>query len=188
MRWKLPDISQSRLFLGFKEKGLLWAVQGLACLAAAWCISQVCWWLAAPNSVTVPDKLSPALIEQKQRVIARHFFEVALAPTTTLDKENQRPSAALDTHWRLQGTYVGTPSRAILTAEGRFEVVIVKAGDHLSSGHTVEEVHPDSVVLSKDNQRSELVLRPATRDTHDQGSPDNRFGTVQPLSLIKDSR
>ncbi|RYH29531.1 MAG: hypothetical protein EON54_22445 [Alcaligenaceae bacterium] len=188
MRWKSPEFLQRLLFSGSREKGVLWAAQSLACLCAAWVIATVFWWMATPDSAAVREKQSPALIEQKQRVVARHFFDVEPVSSPVLDKGTQNQAAAPDTRWRLQGTYVGAPSRAILAAEGRVEVAVVKVGDQLSSGHEVVEVLPDSIVLSKEGQRSELVLRPLAPEPPGNNLPDNRFGNSGTPPINKDSR
>jgi hypothetical protein len=188
MRWRLPKLELSRRFSLFKEDVGLWVVQGLACLLVAWVVSQVLWWLLTPGSAAAHDKPLHSLMDQSNRVVARHFFGEAIVPVGSPDTVNQMNSAAQDLRWRLLGTYVGSHSRAILVAEGHFEVVVVKVGDRISSGHEIVEVRPDGIVLSKDEQKSELLLKPEAADKYNQRPPENRFETAEPSSPIKDSR
>lgn len=96
----------------------------------------------------------------------------------------------METRWRVLGTYVGPggQSRAVLAMDGQPDAVVVKAGEQLSSGHEVAEVRPDAVVLSKNAQRSELVLGQTSGGMPDQGLPQGRFGTAEPPPPIKDFR
>lgn len=188
MRWKFQKKPSIEPLLWSGKIGFLWMAKGLACLSAAWVIAQVVWWLGAPSGVAARTSPFPTLADQQQRVAARHFFGVLSASTPDPAGAEPISHEAPSTPWRLQGTYVGDSGRAILTAEGRYEVVIAKVGDHLSSGHEVVDVLPESVVLSKQGQRSELVLRPPAQEGPGNWAPDNRFGNSGPPPSNKDSR
>jgi hypothetical protein len=198
MRWKLPRFPQQSPLLWCRDKGLSWGVQGFACVAVAWIIAQGFWWLTAPGSPAMAAKASPTLSEQANRVTARHFFDVAAAPlpSQSIDPGESPPPGAVDSRWRLLGTYVGSGgrSRALLMLEGSAEVVVAQIGDQLPSGHAVVDVLPELVELNKESQRSELPLRSAARNGHEQEAPGSRFGPQSPppsagaTSITKDSR
>lgn len=189
MRWQFSDLRLRGGVGGPPLTGFLWLMQCFACLAVAWVLAPAWWWLAAPDSVALVPKTLPSLVTQSKRVMARHFFDV-------VDESQQAEGVvmfspdAVNTRWRLIGTYVGSGaySRAVLLLEGASEAVLAQVGDPLSTGHEVVEVRADSVVLSKDGQRGELALRPEADDTQDQGQPVDRFGTAEPAPFNKDSR
>lgn len=189
MRWSLPIPRLQGLVSGCQERGLPWAVQCLACMAMAWIVAQGFWWLATPGSAAPAAKASPTLLEQGQRVVTRHFFGAANVLQPSGDTSESVPLGTIDARWRLIGTYVGSGahSRAVLALEDGSDVVLAKVGDQLSTGHEVVEVRPDSVVLSKDALRGELVLRPTAQGEAGQMPPESRFGAMgQPPSADSD--
>lgn len=196
MRWK----SNAIFFRGRLEwspsKGLLPALQCLACMAVAWILSQSIWCLAAPDSSMAVASTTPTVAAQSRQVTARHFFGAVPTSSPASADGNTSAHSAAETRWRLLGTYVdfGGHSRALLFMEGQSETVLAQVGDLLSSGQKVEEVQAERVVLSKAEQRSEVMLRPASEGAPGQVPPENRWGGVGPGSsgrsdpFNKDSR
>lgn len=180
MRWKFPGLRLRGRMAWSPHDGLLRAVQCLACMAVAWILAQCFWWLATPGSAVLAASASPALVEQSHRVTARHFFEVADVQQPSSDDGAPPPPSGIDGRWRLLGTYVdsGGRSRALLTLEGQADVVLAQVGDRLPSGHEVVDVLPERVLLSKDSQRGELVLRPTAQTEPGQMPPEDRFGAM----------
>lgn len=196
MRWK----SNAIFFRGRLEwspsKGLLPALQCLACMAVAWSLSQCFWWMVAPGSSAVAASATPTLAEQGRRVVARHFFGVVDASQHSDADGVPATQSAPEPRWRLLGTYVdfGGRSRALLTMEGHSDTVLAQVGDLLPSGQKVDDVQTERVLLSKGAQHSEIVLRPAGEGAPGPAPPENRLGAVGPGSsghsdpFNKDSR
>lgn len=182
MRWKSTAIFFRGRLGWSSSKGLLLALQCLACMAVAWLLPQCFWWLAAPGSSAVVASAAPTLAEQGRRVVARHFFGVVDASQHSGADGVPAPQSASETRWRLLGTYVdfGGRSRALLAMEGQSETVLAQVGDLLSSGQKVEDVQTERILLSKGAQRSEIVLRPSGEGEPGQAPPENRLGTVGP--------
>lgn len=182
MRWKYTAI----IFRGrsgwLSSKGILLALQCLACMAVAWTLSQCFWWLAAPGSSARPAGALPTLAEQGRRVAARHFFGAADASHPTGTDGAPAPQSAPEPRWRLLGTYVdlGGRSRALLTQEGQSETVLAQVGDLLPSGQEVAQVQAERVLLSRGSQRSEVVLRPAGQGEPGQVPLEHRWGATGP--------
>lgn len=190
MQWNLFILPRDWSEHQYLKNLLLWIVQIFACWAAAWVIAQFFWWLATPEHVTLPLESSRTLLEQSHSMKARHFFGLTPMPQSSTEDENARLQGVPDTRWRLLGTYIDTEagSRALLAMDGGDEVVTTRVGSSLPSGHKVEEVRTDSVVLSKDAQREEVTLRPITGESQTQGSVENRFDATEPPPFIKDPR
>ena len=196
MRWNFSGLL-SRARMGWSPyAGMLWAVQCLACVAIAWIAAQTIWWLATPSSAPLAGKASLTLVEQSNRVTARHFFDVEIAQRPAAGPGADTPPGGIDPRWRLLGTYVdsGGKSRALLVLEGSAQVVVAQIGDRLPSGHTVMEVLPERIVLDKASQRSELTLRPTAPNGREQEAPGSRSGMPSPpppsgpISFTKDPR
>lgn len=185
MRWELP---RQALTWGY-EKHIEWVVEGVACMTCAWVVAQG-FWLLAPTSSTTPAKPSPTLAEQSRYVVTRHLFDVAHASSSFGEVGETPPPHDKGAHWRLIATYVdsGSRSRVVLTRDDGSGVVVAKVGESLPSGHEVLEVRPDRVLLSKDTQHSEIVLRPDAHSAQDQGPPEGHPNGAEMPPSIKGSQ
>lgn len=178
------------------HEALLWGTQLGSCAMLAWIIAQGIWWLAAPGRGTFPGNASAPLSSQGDLVTARHFFDTYVAKNSPGAAEMAPTTGAMDSRWRLLGTYVSVAgdSRALLTLDGSGQVLIVQIGDKLPSGHTVEAVLPERIVLSQESQQSEITLRPNFPERRGQETSGNRSGipvgmqAVESISASKDPR
>ena len=171
-------------------------LQLVACATLSWVLTSAFWWLFTPAPGLAATQPTPTLADQTQLVLSRHLL--GTAPTRPANAAPGHGEPAPDALLAIQllGTYMdaGQGNRAVLSlSPGSKEVVVARAGDRLPSGHEVQEVHAERVVLSKEGQTSELALRAApARPTGEQGPPPGMPSGIPPDAypppMMKDPR
>lgn len=171
-------------------------LQLVACATLSWVLASAFWSLFTPAPGLATTQPTPASADQGQLVLSRHLFGAAPTKPVNAAPGHGEPAPEPLLAIQLLGTYMdaGQGNRAVLSlSPNSKEIALARAGDRLPSGHEVQEVHADRVVLTKEGQISELALRAApARPAGEQGPPPGMPSGMPPEAypppMMKDPR
>lgn len=189
MRWSRRE--HPLLDLAWPHQQSLWLLQFIGCIAVSWVLASVFWWFFTPAARAGNASATSKLADQTQLAVMRHLF--GSNPSKPANAAGEQPGGAAVPIFsvRLLGTYVDATqgNRAVLAlAPDTGEVTVARPGDRLPSGHEVQEVHGERVILSKDGQLSEIALRKASAYPGEPASPPGMPPDAYPPPMMKDPR